>query len=96
MITARRKKTKHNIIALPGEKSPEHLIFDYYDELAKEQDSKGCQSQTFWDTDTALDKGLTKHRYLTSIKPQISGIEENINQLREEKNLRQGREGNYG
>lgn len=88
---SKKKETKHNIIALPGEKSPESLIFDYYDELAKEQDSKICQSQIFWNTDTALNKGLTKRHYLKSIKPQILDIEKNINQLREEKKSTSGK-----
>ena len=78
-----QKKTKHNIIILPGGKSPEQLIFDYYDELANEPNFEMYQSQNFWNTDTALSNGLTKQRYLTSIKPQILDIEETIEELKE-------------
>lgn len=79
-----QKAMKHNIIVLPGNKNPEQLIFDYYDELANEQNFEMYQTQIFWNTDTALSNGLTKHRYINSIKPQISAIEERINQLRQD------------
>ncbi|RPD87282.1 ATP-binding protein [Neisseria weixii] len=78
-----QKAIKHNIIVLPGGKNPEQLIFDYYDELANEPKFEMYHAQNFWDTDTALNHGLTKHRYLTLIKPQILAIEEKLNHLRE-------------
>ncbi|OSI37136.1 AAA family ATPase [Neisseria dumasiana] len=76
-----QKATKHNIILLPGQKSPEQLIFDYYDELFSDLNFEMYQNQNFWNTDVALNNALTKHHYKTSIKPQISAIEEKIKQL---------------
>ncbi|WP_245911183.1 hypothetical protein [Neisseria iguanae] len=79
-----QKDTKHNIIVLPGKNNPEQLIFDYYDKLANATNFEMYQTQSFWHTDTALNNGLTKQRYTTLIKPQITAIEDKIRNLKEE------------
>ena len=78
-----QKQTKHNIIILPGYKSPEYLLFDYYKELASDQNFEMYKSQSFWYTDTALSQALTKQRYLTEIEPKIQAIQDKIDELKQ-------------
>ena len=77
-----QKKTKRNIITLPGAKNPEEMVFDYSEELYMMQD--------FWRTSPALTHGLTKQVYSNNIRSDILDIQRTIQQQEDSGNSTKG------
>ena len=65
------------IIALPGDKSPEELIFDYSISLSKTNDP-------FWDEEAVQRLGFYKTTFVDNIKPDIDNISNEIKKIKEE------------
>jgi AAA15 family ATPase/GTPase len=65
------------IIALPGNKSPEEMIFEYSMDLQKTNDP-------FWDDPVAQQQGWYKTTFLSRIKPDIDKISTEIEKTKAE------------
>jgi len=65
------------IIALPGEKSPEELIFEYSISISKTNDP-------FWDDETVQRHGFYKTTFIDNIKPDIENISAEIAKIKDE------------
>ncbi|MCL6354306.1 AAA family ATPase [Pectobacterium parmentieri] len=62
------------IVALPGGKAPEQLIFEHCEKTFNDDDA------SFWENEDILNNGFTKELYLSVIRPKIISIEEKIQQ----------------
>lgn len=73
-----RSKKNYNkcVITLPGFESPEKLIMDYSIQIFNNDDA-------FWTDETVLRLGYTKLYYRDKILPDIGGIAEKIQKLRD-------------
>jgi hypothetical protein len=74
-----KNKTDYNkyIIALPGDKSPEEMIFEYSVKLSDSNDP-------FWDDPKIQRRGFFKDTYIDKIKPDIDNISAEIERIKNE------------
>ncbi|VUX21504.1 ATP-dependent nuclease [Blautia obeum] len=81
------KKAQHKLenytIALPGDKSPEELIFEYANELYLQDDA-------FWLDSTIISLGFTKIYFRDNVLVDINKIEEKIKELKNNKESTKG------
>lgn len=81
------KKAQHKLenytIALPGDKSPEELIFEYANELYLQDDA-------FWLDSTIISLGFTKVYFRDNVLVDINKIEEKIKELKSNKESTKG------
>lgn len=66
----------YHLIALPGGKSPEKLIFDYADSLYNDTKTK------FWENDVLVNSGYTKVFYRNNIQSKLREIEKKIQDMK--------------
>jgi AAA15 family ATPase/GTPase len=71
------------IIALPGDKSPEEMIFEYSIELSNTNDP-------FWNDSTIQKYGFFKTHYIDNIKPDIENISTEIANMKKIGNSTKG------
>lgn len=69
--------SNYNIVALPGDDSPEMFLYKYCDLLLEEDDA------SFWRDDTLLNLGYTKTFYIDNIKQEVLQIEKDIAEMKE-------------
>lgn len=67
---------KNCIISLPGNKSPEQLLFDYAEKLYEDDDP-------FWTAGILIDKGYGKPYYINNIKNKINEFNEKLKETKE-------------
>jgi len=65
---------RHNIICLPGKKSPEKFLMDYAEKLYSENDE-------FWSMDSVLSVGYNATYYRDKIRPDVEKISHEIEAL---------------
>lgn len=69
-----------NIIALPGKKNPEQLLFSYLENI----------NDGFWREPIMIEHGFIKSYYIDNILPDIKAIEESIEQAKNESKSTKG------
>lgn len=69
-----------NIIALPGQKNPEQLLFSYLENI----------NDGFWREPIMIEHGFIKSYYIDNILPDIKAIEESIEQAKNESKSTKG------
>jgi len=81
------KKAQHKLenytIALPGDKSPEELVFEYANELYLNDD-------VFWLDSTIISLGFTKVYFRDNVLVDINKIEEKIKELKKNEDSTKG------
>lgn len=81
------KKAQHKLenytIALPGDKSPEELVFEYANELYLNDDA-------FWLDSTIVSLGFTKIYFRDNVLVDINKIEEKIKELKKNEDSTKG------
>lgn len=64
------------IVSLPGKAAPESVLLNYIEKLYDDDDA-------FWRERTIVDKGYTKHYYITNIKNEVDNFEAELARLHE-------------
>lgn len=71
-----------NLITLPGDDSPEKIVFDHAEDLFKDEETE------FWENDVLDNSGMTKLNFRSDILPEIKMIEQDIEDAQSTKGLR--------
>lgn len=72
----KQNNPKFNIVSLPGNSSPEELVFTYANTLVTEDSD-------FWKNDDVRNMGYTKKYYLSNVQEEIDNMEREINDKRD-------------